>query len=312
MELAISTHWNAKRHISGTKLLEEILALGFSSVELGYDLRVDLVPGVVEMVRAGKINVVSVHNFCPLPTSAPRAHPEVYLFTDEDPRMREYAIEHTERTVRFSAEVGARVVVAHAGYVTGSRFSRDLIALCQQGRRHSPEYERLLQKGRRLRDERAERHLRFLHECLDRLAPVLEETGVTLALEILPTWEAVPNEFEMETFFHQRGSKRFACWYDIGHARIRENLGFVNTARWLDRLSPWIAGFHIHDVRSPAQDHLMPPNGNIDFSELKGVAQKGVPLVLEPASDTPDEQITRAVKYLNQLWELHPKRTTNE
>lgn len=302
MELAISTRWNASRHTSGQALIEEILRLGFGQIELGYDLRVDLVPGVLEMVRSNRIRVVSLHNYCPLPTGAPRAHPEIYLFTDEDSRMREYAVQHTSRTLRFAAEVGANVVVAHAGHVSGIRFSRELIALCHQGRQHSPEYERLLQKGRLARDHKAGKYLGFLNECLERLFPVLDETGVTLALELLPTWEAVPSEFEMEKLLKEHGSQRIACWYDIGHAQIRENLGFVNTARWRERLEPWIAGVHIHDVKRPAQDHLMPPDGEIDFAYLKSIARKPVPLVLEPSPDTPAERIVRAAEYLRTAW----------
>jgi sugar phosphate isomerase/epimerase len=307
MEFALSTRWNASRHTSGAKLIEEILQLGFTQVELGYDLRVHLVPGVLEMVRSNSIRVVSLHNYCPLPTSAPQAHPEVYLFTDEDSRMREFAVQHTSRTLRFAAEVGAKVVVAHAGHVSGTRLSRDLMALCNGGQRHSAEYERLLQKVRLVRDQKAGKYLVYLKECLERLAPVLDETGVKLALELLPTWESVPTEFEMEKLVAQHGERRIGCWYDIGHAQIRENLGFVNTARWRERLEPWIAGVHIHDVKAPAQDHLMPPDGDINFGELKKIAQRPIPLVLEPAPATPADRVAAGVEYLKKAWMAEPQ-----
>ena len=48
-------------------MIEEILSMGFDRVELGYDLRMDLVPGARNMIKEGLIKVDSVHNFCPVP-----------------------------------------------------------------------------------------------------------------------------------------------------------------------------------------------------------------------------------------------------
>ena len=73
--LCLSTRWNAGRHLSGEAMLEEILALGLQQVELGYDLRLELVPGVKAMIASGAVKVRSVHNFCPVPIGAPRPHP---------------------------------------------------------------------------------------------------------------------------------------------------------------------------------------------------------------------------------------------
>lgn len=312
MNWALSTRWNATRHTSGRKLIEEILDLGFSCVELGYDLRVDLVPGVMEMFKSNSVQIVSLHNFCPLPVGAVRAHPEIYTFTDDDPRMRECAIEHTIRTIRFAAEVGAKTVIAHAGHVPGIHYSRDLIALCEQSSRYTPEYETRLQKLRTARDRKAPVYINYLTACLDRLLPELANCGVTLALELLPTWEAVPTELEIENLMRQYNSPYVRCWYDVGHAQIRSNLGFVNSDRWRDRLEPWIAGFHLHDVNFPAQDHLMPPQGQVDFAPLKRLAESGRPLIFEPAPNTPSELVLGGKHFLDKIWGSSNMHTDKE
>ena len=101
--------------------------------------------------------------------------------------------------------------------------------------------------------------------------------------------------------FHAHGIR---LWWDIGHAQIRENLGFINASRWLRRLLPYIAGMHIHDVAPPGQDHLMPPLGKVDFPALADVGRMDKVCVLEPAPDTDPAQIVRAVDYLRDTWNL--------
>ena len=93
-------------------------------------------------------------------------------------------------------------------------------------------------------------------------------------------------------------------WYDIGHAQIRENLGFINAWRWLERLTPYLAGIHIHDVVPPGMDHLMPPRGKLPFSSpvLSGLAKSDMIRVLEPAPDTETGHILRAIEYLQEVW----------
>ena len=302
--LALSTRWNAERHVSGAAMIEEILGLGLNLVELGYDLRPELIPGVRQMVEAKAIRVDSVHNFCPVPVGAPRPHPELYTPAAPDRREREYAVRHISQTLRFAAEMGARAVVCHAGNVDMPRISFDLMRLAARGEQFTPPYESLKLKAQIARDKKAPRQIQYLMESLEALLPVVRETGVRLALENLPTWEAIPSELEAEQLmvrFHDSGIR---LWWDIGHAQIRENLGFINAARWLDRLTPFIAGLHIHDVEPPGRDHLMPPRGKIDFQALSRYARMDTVRVLEPAPDTAPDHITGALQCLRQIWSV--------
>lgn len=302
MPLALSTRWNAGRHRSGQAMIEEILAFGLDRVELGYDLRSELIPGVKAMIAAGAVRVDSVHNFCPVPVGAPRPHPELYTPAATDRREREYAVAHISTTLRFAAEVGARVVVCHSGNVDMPKFSFDLLRLAARGEQFSQAYETLKLKAQITRDKKAPRQLGYLAECLEKLAPVVRETGVNLALENLPTWEAIPSEMEAEGLMKRFYSAGIRLWWDIGHAQIRENLGFINASRWLRRLAPFIAGLHVHDVEPPGQDHLMPPLGKIDFPALSDIAGMDMVRVLEPTPETDPAPIVRAIQYLRETW----------
>lgn len=304
MPLALSTRWNAGRHHSGEALIEEILELGLDRVELGYDLRAELIPGIHAMVDAKAIRIDSVHNFCPVPVGAPRPHPELYTPASIDRREREYAVTHISRTLRFAAEVGARVAVCHSGNVDMPSYSFDLLRMAAHNEQFTPSFEALKLKAQILRDKRAPRQIEYLYETLEALLPVVQETGVQLALENLPTWEAIPSELEGEKIMQRFHAHGIRLWWDIGHAQIRENLGFINASRWLRRLLPYIAGMHIHDVAPPGQDHLMPPRGKVDFPALADVGRMDKVRVLEPAPDTDPAQIVRAVDYLRDTWNL--------
>ncbi|MFH0953842.1 MAG: sugar phosphate isomerase/epimerase family protein [Verrucomicrobiota bacterium] len=303
MIFGLTTRWNAARHVSGEAMIEEILGLGFDHVELGYDLRIDLVPGVQKMVSEGAVKVESVHNYCPVPVGAPKGHPELFTFADPDRRIRERAIHYTLKTARFAAEVGAKVVIAHAGNVYMKRFSRMLQDLHEKGEHESNRYEKTKFKLQVVREKRVKKQFEYLREALGHLLPLMAETGVQLALENLPTWESIPTELEMEMLCKEFGPQNLRYWHDIGHAQIRQNLGFINQERWLERLSPFLAGMHIHDVGHPVADHLMPSAGQVDFAALKRFARRNILRIIEPSPNTPTEKVIEGLRFIRQAWE---------
>ena len=254
------------------------------------------------MVREGTVKVDSVHNFCPVPVGAPRGHPELFTLASSDPKIREGAVHHTSKTIRFAASVGAKVVIVHAGNVEMARMSADLRALCEKGEQFSARYDKLKLKLQLTREKKVRKQLDYLRQGIEQLIPVIAETGVQVALENLPTWEAMPSELEMEDLCRQYAPQGLRYWHDIGHGQIRQNLGFINQERWMERLQPYMAGMHIHDVVAPAMDHLLPPQGQVDFAALKKFAKGDIIRVIEPAPQTPGEIIVEALRFLRQAW----------
>lgn len=302
MDLALTSRWNAGRHSDGEAMIAEIRELGFERVELGYDLRRDLIEGVKRAIDSGVIRVDSVHNFCPIPTAAPAGHPELFTLASRDPRVREQALRHTGETIRFAAGIGAKVVVLHAGNVKMRRMTPKLLALAEAGRQDTEQYRKLMMKLLDRREKKVGRHIDHLYRGLEELVPLLEESGVGLGIENLPTWEAIPTEVETERLLAHFASPNIGCWHDMGHARIRENLGLSNQLRWLERLEDKLFGMHVHDVIAPGADHAMPPEGEIDFTPFRDYARKEIPVVIEPTPRTPAAAIARAREHLNEVW----------
>lgn len=302
MTLALSTHWNAGNAGSGEKLIEEILDLGINHVELGYDLTIDLASGIHSMVRNNSVVVDSVHNYCPVPIGAPMGHPELFLLSSIDDRNRKSALLNTLKTVEFAGEVKADCVVVHAGRIRTRIQTRKLMEMAKDGKQYEPRFEKLKIKLLTQRDKKAQAHIDQLYRSLEEMLPSLEKADVRICIENLPSWETVPCESELEKILKHFDSPYIRCWHDIGHGQMRENMGFIGNISWLNRLAPWLSGLHIHDVISPATDHIMPPEGNVDFAAYKPFAGPGVLKVLEPAPGTPAEKISRAKEYLEEVW----------
>jgi len=284
-------------------MLEEILELGFDHVELGYDLAGHLVPGIEKMVAAHAVTVTSLHNYCPVPAGAPMPHPEIFTLTNPSRLSRENAVFHTSNTIRFAAKHGARVVVLHCGSVDMSGLTFKLMALADAGEQADPAYDKTITKMLVTREKAVKQQIGFLYEGLEKLMPVLQDADVALAIEILPMWESIPTEVEMEALLKHFNSPRLRYWHDMGHAQVRENLGLTSHLRWLTRLRPWLAGMHVHDVIPPAKDHQMPGHGTMPFPLFRDVARDPILRVIEPLPSTPPEDVTEGLRIVRQAWD---------
>jgi sugar phosphate isomerase/epimerase len=302
MIFSLTTRWNARRHETGESMLGEILELGFDHVELGFDLTANLVPGVCAMIKAGRIKADSLHAYCPLPP-VPYPSPEPFTLCATDPTIRANALHYLENTIRFAAEVDARVVVAHAGNVEMKPITPHLIELTATGRQYNEDYEKSRMKLLLAREKAVSTQLPLLYAGVERLLPLLESTQRILAFELLPTWEAIPTEVEMERLMIHFNSPWLRVWHDLGHGQIRENLGLTSHARWVKRLQPWIAGMHVHDVRPPAGDHFMPPGGTLKFELFREAARGDIIRVLEPSHSVTGEEIQAGLKLIREAWD---------
>ncbi|MCH8514008.1 MAG: sugar phosphate isomerase/epimerase [Kiritimatiellae bacterium] len=308
MDIAITTRWNAGRHETGEKMIEEILKIGITHLELGYDTRVDLLPGIQAMQEEGAVTINSVHNYCPVPMGASRGHPEIWTFCDLNRRNHELAVQHTLRTMQYAAEIGAKIVVIHCGYVNLRRVgTRDLMDLIHFNQKNSPRFDRLYMKLLKQREKRAPKHFDQLCRALEALLPAAEELGVNLGLENLPTYEAMPHEGEMDILLRQFPSPRLKYWHDLGHGQIRENLGLINHMRWLETLTPALGGMHIHDVARQLNDHVMPPEGELGLARFKPWSELDIPLVLEPSSRATPDQVAQGLAWVKHWWDDGPE-----
>jgi sugar phosphate isomerase/epimerase len=304
MDLLLSTNWNAGRQPDGSALIDEILALGFDAVELGYQLDERQAGDIRRRVAAGAVAVRSVHAYCPYPIGVPGGHPELYHLASRDDDERAMAVLLLRQTLEFAASLGARAVVVHAGRVSLSPTTAELIAAAAEdeagaaGRR----CRRLLERNRRRRGRRVRRHLDALCRSLDAVLPRFAAAKTALCLENLPSLEALPSADEMLDLLARYPASPLACWHDMGHAQALANLGWLDHRAAAERLLPHTRGLHIHDVRPPVHDHLPPGQGTLPFGDFAFYGTADLLRVLEPAPGIPAADLLAGARFLRNAW----------
>lgn len=284
MKFALSTNWNNARLDDGAAIADEAAELGFNSLELGFRTRPEQLPGFKS--RLDSMPVDSVHAYCPVPIGAPSGHPELYQLCSPDENERALARLLLEKTFASAAELGAKVVVFHAGYARMDTLFGNLFTTARKLR---------VKRGRRVYDA-------FRRE-FDILRPSLESKGLVLALENLPRREGFPNLFEAKELMREFDGAPLRLWLDTGHALVRETNGWdCESAHLAAELSPWIAGMHLNDVKGPFDDHGEPGWGNVRFSRLSFLAKKDVLRVFEPGSFVAPTDLGNSLAYIRAMW----------
>ncbi|RLD13491.1 MAG: hypothetical protein DRI22_04185, partial [Caldiserica bacterium] len=124
----ISTVWNAKKHKKATHIIEELKSFGFNKIELNVFLTEDNLIEIFENLDNLNIEVVSLHNFCPLPEKIPegRTVHRAYEISSHDEDERKEAIRLTKRTIDWTKKFGAKYIVLHAGTIPTSYSPREM------------------------------------------------------------------------------------------------------------------------------------------------------------------------------------------
>lgn len=283
-------------------MLEEIRSLGFEFAELSHGIRISLLPGILDAVDNGVIQISTVHNFCPLPMGIDRAAPNVFQFSSDNPRERENAYRHTVKTIETAARVKARLVVLHMGSVEMKDYTDRLLELIVDGKKDTPKFTKLRDEALRKRADKKEDYVRESSAMLERLIPLAEKHGVMLGIENREALEEIPFEEDTEYLFRDFGSPAVRYWHDTGHAQIKANLGIIDHVQHLDTMSPVLAGFHIHDVEYPGRDHRAPGKGMIDFASLKPFVRPEHIKVFEMSPSLDTTQVMAGVAHLKSIW----------
>ena len=283
-------------------MLREIRDLGFPCAELSHSTRISLLPGILEAVDAGEIQISSLHNFCPLPMGVTYAAPNLYQFSAERQRERELAQRYTVKTIEFAARVKAPVVVLHAGSIEMKDYTDKLLELVARGQKETPKYAKLCTELDEKREAKKGPFVERVNELLKKLLETAEAQGIKLGIENRQALEELPLESDFQFLFRELPSPNLGYWHDTGHAQIKENLGFVGHAMHLESLRDRVIGFHIHDVEFPGRDHCAPGSGMIDFAALRPLVKPDQLKVFEFSPSLTVDEVKRGADYVKQIW----------
>ena len=289
--LAFSTCWNNSRHSDGEAMIDEILDLGFSHLELSHGMTVAKIPGIRKAYAEGKFTCAGVHNYFPSPVEVMIDAPDAYEYTSHRAFDRKRAMEMTLKTLELAAEFQAHYMVLHMGStpMKPAKFTKPLTKLIAAGEGRSPSFIKQKLKFIKKREKLAPLYYHRAIEALEELAPKAEEYGVKLAVESRSRFEDMPNEREMVLLQeHFKDNPWIGYWHDFGHVQLKHNLGLLDHQDWLETISPHLIGGHVHDVQWPARDHRTPFTGTLDYPEILKHFPENCPLVweLSPTRET--------------------------
>lgn len=294
MKLALSTCWNSWKHKDGRTIVEEILSLGFDSLEISHGIRASQLEGILIARERHKFTISSVHNFLPMPVEVQSDSPDCYEFTSPKAKERDRAMKLTLATIDWAAKLGAPFVVVHTGRIRSFDLTDPLRKMVESGKRMSRTFVSKKIAAIQAREKLSEANNRFVHDCLQDILPHAAKMGIKLGIENREYYEAAPLEREMKDFIESLHSPHAGYWHDFGHAQIKHNMGLIDHAQHLEKMSPLLIGCHIHDTRWPFRDHCPPFTGETPFEKLVPLLPKKFAAVLEMSPRTEAADIQKA------------------
>lgn len=277
-------------------MIEEILQLGFQSVEISHGIRSSQLEGVLQARERRKFEVVSVHNFLPMPIEIQTDSPDCYEFTSHRPKDRDRALRLTIATIDWAAKLEACFVVVHTGRIRSLDLTAPLRKMVENGKLHSRDFVRKKLAAVQAREKVAETHNSRVLEYLIEAADHAGKRGVKLGIENREYYEAVPLERDFPSFLQRLESPHAGYWHDFGHAAIKHNLGLIDHRQHLERMAPMLLGCHIHDTRWPFRDHCPPFTGETPFAELVPLLPPKCVKVLEMSPRTEAAEILKSAE----------------
>jgi len=300
---ALSTSWNAFRHTDGSALIQEIKALGFNEVELSFNLTAEMVDAVEALVREQSVRVTSLHNYCPIPPDIERqkALPDCYSMSSPDEDERRRAVALTRVTIDTAVRLNASAVVLHCGRVEVPDRTVDLIAMFNNGLRATARFAALRGDIIRERDSVRQRFLDNTLRSLDDLNAYAARHKVRLGVENRYYFREIPFFDEVAIILDRFRDSAVHYWHDTGHARLMENLGFIESDEdYLKRYGSRLIGIHLHDITG-CSDHRAPGTGEFDFKKLKPYLSSHTLTVIEAHHPASGAELVTAREYLNGL-----------
>lgn len=296
--LSLSTCWNSHRHDDGYSMIEEIVELGFRQVELSHGIHLLLVPGILKAVHEGLIKVSSVHNFCPLPSSARGAAPNLFEPSSKSRREKLLWHNYTKRTIEFAKQTGAKVVVTHSGSIPFHFRSPGSILRSSPDETGAPEREMALERLSRKSLKPMER----LVGNVQSIEEVALENGITLGVENREGVLELPLDRDFAGFFERfSATSPVSYWHDTGHAQIKDQLNLLEHRAHLETMAPRLSGFHLHDTDAGGKDHQVPGSGTVDFEMVKEFVEPHHILVAELSPRLTSDEVKRSREYLLHL-----------
>ncbi len=303
MSLALSTSWNAYRHKNAAGMLFEIKQLGFSCVELSFNLTPRMLSEAPSILKNLKMDVLSIHNYCPIPGDLTRqeALPDCYSLSSLDHRERKLALKYTKRSVDTAARLGAKVLVLHCGRVEMNDKTKKLINLYAKDSKECLEFKKIKSEFVLERFQKSKAFFTNALRSIEELSKYAQKKGISLGIENRFYYREIPDFEELGVILKTFKGANVFYWHDTGHARVMQNLGFVSRGSLLKNYSGRLIGVHLHNTLG-CRDHLAPFKGDLNFSDIKSCLSKNTIKIIEAHYPASADEIVKSKSFLEKTF----------
>ena len=300
---ALSTAWNADSAKDGRTIAEQIFRLGINKIELNFSLTKNMIREIFQFAKEHKIEITSLHNFCPIPEglTPEQALPDYFSLASPNEDERKNAVLYTKETIATAKKVSSRAVVLHSGRVDIEDKTRSLINLYNAGQKNSPAYKEMFENFLEERKKECPAYRVQILKSLSTLADYAQKQGIILGIENRFYYREIPNIEEFGMIFEKLKNKPVFFWLDVGHNFIFEKLGFFKEGELLKAYGSKLAGVHLHNIKNLV-DHQAPIDGEFDFKILKPYLRPETIKVLEVHGQATADQIKESIRYLSGVF----------
>ncbi|MBT2758164.1 sugar phosphate isomerase/epimerase [Mesobacillus foraminis] len=258
-DFSFSTCWNIKRSRTGREMIEEIKDLGFSQVELNYNVTKEMLSSIRPLINQGEIQISSVHNVFPF-IDDPEYDTDSVMLGFEEREKRKKAVDYLKKSAEYAQELGARGVVVHPGEVPFSyNIDSELKKVYHTLGKDSKEYQALWKEMMLRRQSESGDFIRRIQNSLEEVCEYLakKQYNIGIGIETRSRCYQIPTLEEAGTIIDNLPGAPVYLWYDIGHAMMMERMGLYDCASHTNELKGKILGVHIHETID-LSDHWCP------------------------------------------------------
>jgi len=299
--LGISTALRSEVSNSGVEIIEAILDLGIHRVELEYRITSAMLKEILPFWKRGEIEIISLHNFVPIPEGIPleQAVPDYFSLSSPDSEERRLALKYARRTMEWAEEFGAKAVVLHLGKIPMGGVMNELKKLYDENEINSPEGQAYIAEQKAIRAGKAAVYLQGALKSLDQLAQEADRRRVFLGLECRYNILDFPNLAEFGVIFREFDGSRLRYWHDIGHATTQQNLGLTAQKDFLENYGHLLIGTHLHGCNG-YHDHEAPGIGEVDYAALKKFIKPDTLRIIETHHRATKEELLKGIEFLKE------------
>jgi sugar phosphate isomerase/epimerase len=301
MKIAISTSWQSGGSVTAEGMLAALKNLEITGIELSYRISEGFYQEMKDPLKRFGLDVVSVHNYFPIPSvkSDSKGSGDLFLLSSPQQEERQNAIQFTAKTIEHAGNLGAAAVVLHCGVVEMNHEMHVLYQYYNSNRFDSKEAQVFIRNKLKERDSRKPKHMDSLLSSLDRLVPVAEKQGVLLGLENRYHYYELPGPDDFSLIFDTFEGAPIGYWHDTGHAHANETLGLIPKNSLLQTYGNRLIGIHLHDAVG-LDDHLPPGTGEIDFQALKPYLKSDTIKVIELKPGIPAAEVLEGIRFVRE------------